>query len=134
MKEFTIGEVASRTGLPASTIRYYESVGVVPKPTRKNGRRIYSEKRIKWFYLAILAQEGGFTIKETKQIVRQFSYSKTSPSKSWLKAATEKLKELDVRSQRIDQMRQVLKISMGCGCMTIDECADNAAKYFKGEK
>lgn len=37
MTDFTIGEVVKRTGIAASAIRYYESVGVVPKPARKSG-------------------------------------------------------------------------------------------------
>ena len=41
MEELTISEVARRSGVPATTIRYYESIRVLPEPQRANGRRRY---------------------------------------------------------------------------------------------
>ena len=131
MKEFSIGEAAERCGLAASAIRYYESVGVVPKPARKNGRRVYDERWMKWLALVILAQEGGFSIKETKQVIQQFSNTKSPPSKRWKKAAQAKLNELDRQSRRIDQMRQILVMSMQCRCPSIEDCADFAERHLE---
>ena len=131
MAQFTIGAVAARSGLPASTIRYYESVGVVPKPARMNGRRVYDEQWMKWLSLAVLAQNGGFTIKETKQIVRQFGKTKSPPSKRWTKAARVKLEELELQIRRIDHMKKVLKMAMGCGCSSMEDCADYALMHLE---
>ena len=131
MNEFSIGEVAKRSGLAASAIRYYESVGVVPKPARSNGRRVYDERWMKWLALVVLAQEGGFSIKETKQIVQQFSNTKSPPSKRWKKAAQAKLNELERQRRRIDQMQQILKMSMQCRCPSIEDCADFAVRHLE---
>ncbi len=131
MGEFSIGEVVARTGLAASAIRYYESVGVVPKPARRNGRRVYDEQWMKWLTLVILAHEGGFSIKETKQIVKQFASTKSPPSSRWKRAARAKLDELEIQSRRIDQMREILKMTMRCKCPSIEDCADSSLVLFE---
>lgn len=131
MGEFLIGEVVARSGLAASAIRYYESVGIVPRPARRNGRRVYDEQWMKWLTLVILAQEGGFSIKETKQIVQQFANTKSPPSNRWKKAARAKLDELEIQSRRIDQMRKILKMTMSCKCPSIEDCADSSLILFE---
>ena len=123
MGELTIGAVAAKTGLSASAIRYYESVGLVPKPARKHGRRVYDETAIKSLAFVVVAKDGGFSIKEIKQLVRQLT-NKRSPSESWKRAAQAKLAELEEQSRRIEHMRQVLKMGMGCACPSLDECTD----------
>lgn len=133
MNEFSIGEVAARTGLAASAIRYYESVAVVPKPARKNGRRVYDEKWMKWLALVVLAQEGGFSIKEIKQIVQQFDNTNSPPSKRWKKAAQTKLDELALQRRRIDQMQQILEMTMECRCPSLEDCADFTLTRVEGK-
>ena len=86
---------------------------------------------MKWLALVILAQEGGFSIKETKQIVQQFNKTKSPPSKRWKKAAQAKLNELELQRRRIDQMRQILEMSMQCRCPSIEDCADFAVRLLE---
>jgi len=130
MKEFTIGEVAKRTGLAASAIRYYESIGVVPKPMRRNGRRVYNEDWMKWLAIVLLSQEVGFSLKETGQVVKQLSKTRSSPTKLWKKTAEKKLIELDAQNQRILQMRTLLKKILECNCAAMEECGEIALQYI----
>lgn len=130
MVDFAIGEVVKRTGLAASAIRYYESVGVVPKPNRKNGRRVYDENWMKRLGIVLLAQEVGFSIKEIRQLVHQFAMTKSPPSKRWQKVAKEKLDELAAQKQHIQQMQQLLEKLLLCSCPTIEDCGDIALKYI----
>uniref|UniRef100_UPI0012902455 MerR family transcriptional regulator n=1 Tax=Streptococcus suis TaxID=1307 RepID=UPI0012902455 len=43
-----IGEIANKTNLPASTLRYYEKKGLLKVDRDKNGRRYYKESDIEW--------------------------------------------------------------------------------------
>ena len=122
MSEYSIGEVAELSGLAASAIRYYESAGVVPKPQRRNGRRIYTEKSLRSLALTIVMKESGFSIKETKQMVDQINGNKSSFSQGFKKAAQAKLEELEMQRVRIDQMQRILKVGLGCTCTSIDDC------------
>ena len=70
----TIGEVARRTGLPATTIRYYEAAGVVPTPARTlAGYRAYSVEHVRRLQLAASARLVGFGLDEVKRLVAQAS-------------------------------------------------------------
>ena len=62
----TIGEVAARCGLRASALRYYEDAGLLPKPPRASGRRVYGPQVIDRIAFIQFAQEVGFTIAEIK--------------------------------------------------------------------
>jgi MerR family transcriptional regulator, redox-sensitive transcriptional activator SoxR len=46
MEELAIGEVARRAGIRPSALRYYESIGLLPAPTRVSGRRRYDERTV----------------------------------------------------------------------------------------
>ena len=63
-ERFSIGELAARAGVPSSTIRYYERVGVLPRPERVNGRRVYSPGTVESLALIRLGQAAGFTLAE----------------------------------------------------------------------
>src|SRR5581483_11140669 len=64
MEELTIGEVARRTGLQTSAIRYYESVGVLPPSRRVNERRRYDSSIFQRLGIIQLARQAGFRISE----------------------------------------------------------------------
>jgi len=129
MKEFTIGRVSARTGLAASAIRYYESVGVVPSPPRVNGRRIYNENWMKWLGIVMLAQEAGFSIEEIKALVKRFPKEKPA-SVRWQKAADKKVKELDEQLKRIRKMQNLLGMLSSCECSTLEDCGSAALQHL----
>ena len=66
-----IGEVARRLGVPASTIRYYEREGLIERQHRVSGRRQFDERALLMLQFAQLAQAAGFTIAETKGLLRR---------------------------------------------------------------
>ena len=68
MTALSIGEVARRTGLRASALRYYEESGLLPAPTRVKGRRVYDAQVIRRIDGLRFAQEAGFTLKEIKAL------------------------------------------------------------------
>ena len=60
--ELTIGEVARRTGVATSAIRYYESIGLLPEPERESGQRRYRESVIGRLAFVGVAQSAGFSL------------------------------------------------------------------------
>ena len=129
MSQFTIGEVASRTGLAASAIRYYESVGIVPKPARKNGRRIYDEDWMRRLGICLLAQEAGFSLKEIQQLTQRLARPNAPPSKTWQNAAKSKLSALQEQKERITQMEQLLNNLLRCDCTSLAACEEFGLDY-----
>jgi small multidrug resistance family-3 protein len=78
----TIGELANQTGIPASTIRYYERVGVLPRPERISGKRRYSSEAVDRLAVVRLAQGCGFHLEEMRQLFQGFRAG-VPPSRRW---------------------------------------------------
>ncbi|MFD2443919.1 MerR family transcriptional regulator [Bacillus sp. CGMCC 1.16607] len=66
----TIGEAAKTTGIPTHTIRYYEKIGLIPTPQRKNGKdRLFSEKEIQFIKFLLGLKATGMSLSDLKEIV-----------------------------------------------------------------
>jgi DNA-binding transcriptional MerR regulator len=68
----TIGELAVESGIPASTIRYWEKIGVMPKPVRASGQRRYPPDAIHQLAVLRLAQSCGFRLDEMRHLLHGF--------------------------------------------------------------
>ena len=122
MDTFPIGEVAERAGIESSAIRYYESLGLLPKPIRVGGKRRYGGDVLDRLALIALAKDAGFTVKEIRQLVSDFAPD-SGPAERWRRLATRKLAELDEQAARLRRMRRVLRLALDCGCVDLEECA-----------
>jgi MerR family transcriptional regulator, redox-sensitive transcriptional activator SoxR len=117
----TIGQLAARSGIPATTIRYYEREGLLPEPDRLGGRRRYEPDHLLRLGAIKLAKQAGFSLREIERFVRGFS-SSTPPSARWRQMAGEKLRQLDRKAEEIERMRAVLQRGLECECLSLDEC------------
>lgn len=125
--EMTIGELASRAGLAASTIRYYEEVKLLPRPARASGRRVFDEATLDRLLVITFAKEAGFSLREIRQLFDGFA-SDTPAGVRWQKLATAKLAEMEALAARIEAMKQLLREALRCGCVELDACG----KLFRG--
>ena len=106
MNSFTVGALADKAGINLETVRYYEKIGLMPKPKRKESRyRIYNEDDFARLKFIIRAKELGFTLKEIKELLslRIDSQTKCGDIK---KLAEEKIN--DVRN-RIKDLKNIKK-------------------------
>ena len=117
----TIGQVAERSGLNTSAIRYYERVGLLAPPARASKRRVYTESVLEALALIRLAQDAGFTVAETRMLMHGFDGA-TPASERWRKLTREKLVEVAARIERAERMRALLERLARCRCQTLDEC------------
>jgi DNA-binding transcriptional MerR regulator len=115
----TIGEVAHRSGLNASAIRYYEAQGLLPKPVRFAGQRRYDPSILERLAVLERARECGFTLAEIRQLFQGFRAG-TPPSERWQVLARKKLAELDELTRQIAVMRKLLLAK--CECRDLEEC------------
>ncbi len=121
MSGLSIGEVATRVGLRASAIRYYEQVGLLPAPVRVSGRRSYDPAVFDRLALIAFARRAGFTIGETRRLVNGFP-ADAPASIRWRTLARQKERELQIIIERAQRMRQEVRAVRRCGCRTLDEC------------
>jgi MerR family redox-sensitive transcriptional activator SoxR len=125
--EFEIGEVARRSGLRPSTIRYYEERGLLtPSHRTSGGHRVYGVEAVERLALIAFAKNLGFSLDEIRALL--FGYPDEMPAGArWSELASAKLKELDAAAQRIEIMRAALHRISRCGCSDLDECAHRIA-------
>lgn len=121
MQMWQIGDIVKRSGVPASTIRYYEEIELLPPAERVNGRRRYNDTILQKLNIIRLAQQAGFTIAEIQALLHNFP-ADAPPSARWQVMAAQKLAELEERRQTIRAMQAILEQTLNCECKTLDDC------------
>jgi DNA-binding transcriptional MerR regulator len=121
MAFLSIGEVAKRTGVAASTLRYYEKAGLLPPPARTSKRRRYDAQSVGRIRIIRVARDAGFTISETRTFLEGFALQ-ASPAARWDLLARRKLAELDALIAAIGERKALLETSFRCECRTLAEC------------
>src|SRR5215216_64792 len=87
----TIGELAKRTGVATSALRYYEELGLLPAPDRVSGQRRYPESAVGLVGVILLLRDVGFSLRESKALLG----SRTQAVEGWRSLAHRKLADLD---------------------------------------
>jgi MerR family transcriptional regulator, redox-sensitive transcriptional activator SoxR len=123
----TIGEVAKKTGLRASAIRFYERSGLLPEPVRSSGQRRYSTAILDRIAVLERAKACGFTLTEIATLFNDHGRHSTK----WRRLAEKKIAELDAALQRIAATKDLLRRS--CQCATADECGQCIRKSSGSE-
>jgi MerR family redox-sensitive transcriptional activator SoxR len=114
----SIGDVAAQSGVPASTLRYWEEIGLLPAPDRVGGRRSYSESILRRLTVIRLCKAAGFDLDEVHRLLTD-----TSPGRPDSRAlAAEKLTQLDEQLAVLAQARAIIELGMRCSCPSIDQC------------
>jgi DNA-binding transcriptional MerR regulator len=113
-----IGEVAQRSGLAASTIRYYEELGLVRPIGREAGRRLFDESAANRLRAVAAAQEAGFSLEE----IRRLLDSQAEGSTGWRTLVQAKIGDVEARIERLRTIADTLRGSLDCGCRAWDEC------------
>jgi MerR family redox-sensitive transcriptional activator SoxR len=123
MVVLSIGQLAAKAELNASTLRYYESVGLLPAPERKNGQRRYDESLLDRINFIKIAQHTGFSIQEIAILLEGFETG-NSLSERWEQMAKQKRSELEGRKKQINSMIQILDYGLSCKCLNWSECLE----------
>jgi MerR family transcriptional regulator, redox-sensitive transcriptional activator SoxR len=122
MASLTIGEVAARAGVNTSHIRYYERVGVLPKPERTGGQRRYDEDVLNRLAIVDVAQRAGLTLDEIRDITGPGN--RGAPAGDRIRELAErKLPDIDALIARAQAVKAWLEVARFCDCRTVDVCS-----------
>jgi MerR family redox-sensitive transcriptional activator SoxR len=126
-EQLRIGEVAARAGVRASSIRYYESVGVLPEPERIAGQRCYSPEVLTRLRFIDVAQKAGFSLEEIRELLDGSGHGPASDPERLQALARRKLPSIEELIARAETMRAWLRAAADCQCPTLGDCALFAA-------
>ena len=120
--ELTIGEVAKRTGVATSALRFYESRGLI-RPVRTLGnQRRYSRAMLRTVSVIKAAQAVGLSLTEIEAALSNLP-SDTIPSKGdWTRLSRGWRRMLDRRIRQLERLRDDLDGCIGCGCLSLKSC------------
>ncbi len=115
----SISEVAERTGLRPSALRYYEEVGLIAPAARVSGRRHYDESVMDRLRVIDCARSAGFTIADMRELLVE---GQCTPER-WRPLAERKLREIDALVERAQAVRRLLEESLACDCRSLEACS-----------
>jgi MerR family transcriptional regulator, redox-sensitive transcriptional activator SoxR len=114
----TIGDVVRQSGVPATTLRYYERIGLVAEPERVGGQRRYDDSVLARLEVIGLCKTAGFALEEI-----QVLFGDDEPGRPASRALAEaKLAEIDAQMASLARARAVVEWGMRCTCPSIDAC------------
>jgi MerR family redox-sensitive transcriptional activator SoxR len=123
MEEATlsIGEVAEKTGVSVSAIRFYERDGLLPEAERVGGQRRFTEDAVQRLGIIDVAKQAGFSLDEVGVLLT--SIDEGAPAHEQLQVlAARKLPEVDALIERATAMRDWLTVASNCGCESLEGC------------
>ncbi len=114
-----IGEVARRTGLAHSALRYYEAEGLLEAAERVGGQRRYAPRVLRRLEVIDLAKRAGFSLAEVRELL-DASEEGVPASQRWQELAERKLPEVEALIHRARAMRRLLRSGLSCACLRLD--------------
>jgi MerR family redox-sensitive transcriptional activator SoxR len=122
----TIGEVARRAELRPSAIRYYEKLGLLPRPSRVNGQRRYDTHVLERLAIVRFAKFVGFRINEVKELLD--GSPDRPPPQRWRRIAEQKVVQVDTLITEAIAVRALLQNTLGQKCPRLVERGLELAK------
>lgn len=137
--EISIGQLARRTGLAVSAIRFYETKGLISPERNAGGQRRFPRSDIRRLSFVIMAQKFGFSIARIIELLASLPDNRTPNVKDWGRISEAFRAELDTRIASLEAMREQLDGCIGCGCLSLEKCAlynpaDAARKFGPGPR
>ena len=119
----TIGDLADRTGLAVSAIRFYETHDIVKPVRNKGGHRRYGRADIRRLSFVMAAQRLGFPLSDIADHLRGLPDHKAPTKADWTRIGKGFRKEIDQRIAALEELRDKLDGCIGCGCLSLKTCA-----------
>ena len=118
----TIGDVVERSGVSASTLRFYESKQLIFSSRTLGNQRRYHRSQLRRIAVIRVAQTLGLTLEEISEALSQLPKGRTPTMRDWEQLSTRWRKQLDERIRQLEAMREKLTGCIGCGCLSLKRC------------
>lgn len=119
----TIGELAERTGLSVSAIRYYEQRGLVTAVRTAGNQRRFLRADIRRLSFALIAQQLGLTLGEIEAELATLPPGRPPGRDDWAAISARVRGVLEAKIAVLERTRDLLDGCIGCGCLSLDRCA-----------
>ena len=118
----TIGELASRTGVATSALRYYEQRGLIRSERTQGNQRRFARATVRRVSVIRAAQRCGISLEEIGAVLARLPDDRTPTARDWQELSTAWRQSLDERIATLAGLRDRLTGCIGCGCLSLDRC------------
>lgn len=135
----TIGEVARRSGVATSALRYYEEKGLIHSARTDSGHRRYPRAVIRRVAFIVFAQKIGLSLEEVRRELAKLPKNHVPERSDWAKLSGRWTSQIRERIAELERLAAGLTECIGCGCLSLDRCqfanpGDRAAKRGAGPR
>ena len=117
-----IGDLARRTGLAVSAIRFYEDKGLIQAMRTMGNQRRFLRSDIRRLSFILIAQKLGLGLVEIERELAQLPQGRTPTQSDWQKLSRSMRAQLDAKIQLLTRTRAKLDECIGCGCLSLQRC------------
>jgi MerR family redox-sensitive transcriptional activator SoxR len=135
----TIGEVAKRSGVATSALRFYEERGLIRSERNASGHRRYARAVIRRIAFIVFAQKIGLTLDEIGAELAKLPHNRVPERSDWSRLSGGWTRRIAERIAELERLSAGLIGCIGCGCLSLDRCrlanpGDRAARRGPGPR
>jgi MerR family redox-sensitive transcriptional activator SoxR len=119
----SIGQVAARTGVATSALRYWEELGLITSVRTTGNQRRYDRATLRRVSFIRAAQRVGLSLDEIATALARLPQSRTPTATDWARLSRSWRRRLDEQIRSIERLRDQLDSCIGCGCLSLRTCA-----------
>ena len=119
----TIGEIAARSGVATSALRFYEERGLIASERTPAGHRRYPRSVLRRVAFIVFAQRVGLTLEEIRDELAGLPDGRVPNRRDWSRLSRSWSARIDARIAELERLRAGLAECIGCGCLSLDRCA-----------
>jgi len=118
----TITDVAKRSGVASSALRFYESRGLIASERSGSGHRRYLRAVLRRIAFIVFAQKIGLSLDEIARELAKLPHNRVPERADWAKLSGSWTRRVDERIAELDRLKAGLTQCIGCGCLTLQHC------------
>jgi MerR family transcriptional regulator, redox-sensitive transcriptional activator SoxR len=122
MELLTVGDVAKRSGLPVSTIHFWEAKGLIRSVRSDGNQRRFARAELRRIAVIKIGQRAGISLAEIREILDTLPHDRAVSARNWAALSRRWKADLDDRIARLTALRDGLGQCIGCGCLSLDKC------------
>ena len=118
----TIGEVARRSGVASSALRFYEERGLIQSERAGSGHRRFPRHVLRRIAFIVFAQRIGLSLDEIGEELAKLPVGRVPTQRDWSRLSAKWLNRIDDRIAELERLREGLTTCIGCGCLSFERC------------
>lgn len=125
-----IGDLAARTGVAVSAIRFYEAKGLIEALRTRGGQRRFLRADIRRVSFILIAQQMGLSLEEIGAELARLPAGRNPNAADWARISTRLHARIEAQIAALERTRELLGNCIGCGCLSLKKCG----LYNRGDK